>query len=53
MIRSSCNGRMEKRVVMSCVDDANFYTSGEEHEKKIQDMKNHHTKTHEATGGKV
>ena len=39
IIRSSCNGEFEQRVPITHVDDVYFWTSGEGHEKKMQETK--------------
>ena len=53
IIRSSCSGEIEQNVLTSHVDDADFCTSCEECEKKMQEIINYYAKMHEATGGKV
>ena len=48
-----CNGKIEQRVAISCLDDADFCTSRENSEKKMQEIVSYCMKTHEATGGKM
>ena len=52
-IRSNCSVEIEQRSEMSHVDDADFCTSSEDCEKKMQKIINYNVKMHEATGGKV
>ena len=52
MIRSNCNGELEQRAALACVDSADFCASGEEYEK-MQEIISFCTKMHEAAGGKV
>ena len=52
-IESKCNGKIEQRVVIACVDDAGFCTSGDNSETKMQKIVSYCVKMHEATGGKV
>ena len=52
-IESQRNGKIEQRVVTACVDDADFCTSGDNCETKMQKIVSCCVKMHEATGGKV
>ena len=52
-IVSKINGKIEQRVVIACVDDADICTSSEKIEKKIQEIASHCVKMHEAAGGEV
>ena len=52
-IESNRKGTIEQRVVISHVDDADFCTSGDNRETKIQKIASHHMKMYEATGGKL
>ena len=53
MIVSKSDGKTEQRVVIANADDADFCTSGENSEKKIQEIPSHCVEMHEATGVKV
>ena len=52
-IESKCNGKIEQRVVIAHADNANFCTSGENSELKMQEIVSCCMKIHEATGSKV
>ena len=52
-IEPKCNGKIEQRVVIPCVDDADFCTSGANNERKNQEIASCHVKMYEATGGKA
>ena len=53
IIKSKHKGNIEQRVVIVHVDDADFCTSGENSEMKMQEIVSYHMKTHEATGRKA
>ena len=46
-------GNVEQRVVIKNVNDADFYTSGEDWECKKQEIITYYTKINEAIGGEV
>ena len=48
-----CNEKIEQKVVIAHVDDADFWTSRENSERKMQKIVSYCMKMHEATGGKV
>ena len=50
---SKFNGKIERRVVIVHVDDVDFSTSGENSEKKMQEITSFCVKMHEATGGEL
>ena len=52
-IESKHDGNIEQRVVIACVDDADFCTSRDDSETKMQKIVSHHVRMHEATGGKA
>ena len=53
IIKSKYKGIIEQRVVIAYVDDADFCTSGENCEQKMQEIISYYMKMYEATGGKV
>ena len=52
-IELNINGKIEQIVVIADVDDADFCTSGDDCETKMQKIVSCYLKTYEATGGKV
>ena len=52
-IKSKYNGKVEKRVAITRADDADFCTSGDNSETKLQKIVSPHVKMYEATGGKA
>ena len=49
---SKSNENIEQRVVMASVDDVDFCISGENIEKKMQEIASYCMEIHEATGGR-
>ena len=52
-IELNITGKIEQRVVIACVDDADFCTSGDDCEIKMKKITSCYWKMHIATGGKV
>ena len=53
IVKSKHNGNIEQRVVIAHVDYADFCTSGENSEKKMQEIVSCYMKMHKAARGKV
>ena len=52
-IASKNNNEEVQRTEMAIADDDDFYASGVEIERKIQEIANYYITIHEATGGKA
>ena len=53
IINSKCKGNIEQRVIIAYADNADFCTSGENSDMKMQEIVSYYMKMHKATGGKV